>query len=98
MIRFNNSRRSQAEESIRDKNAMADIANISSEADNYLPYKNNIEYEWVKFIQTNKMTKRLMTIFFGNPTLVPIEKDLSYKNMDKIKALLTKLLYDKVTW
>ena len=35
-------------------------------------------------------------MFFRNSTLALMQKYLSYKNIDKIKALLTKLSYDKV--
>ena len=42
------------------------------------------------------MTKRLMTMFFSNPTLALMREHQNYKNMDKIKALLTELLYGKV--
>ena len=49
-------------------------------------------------MQASKMRKRLMTMFFSNPILILIWEHLSYKNIDKIKALLTKLLYGKVIW
>ena len=48
-------------------------------------------------MQVSKMTKKLITMFLSNPTLAPIWEHLSYKNVDKIKALLTELLYNKVT-
>ena len=48
-------------------------------------------------MQANKITKRSMTISFSNPTLAPMQKHLNYKNMGKIRALLTKLQYGKVT-
>lgn len=39
-----------------------------------------------------------MGIFFNNFDLALIQKHLSYKNMDKMRALLTELPYSKVTW
>lgn len=48
-------------------------------------------------MQVSKRTKRLMTIFFINPKLVPMWEYLNYKNVDKMKALLTKLSYGKIT-
>ena len=39
-----------------------------------------------------------MTILFTNPNLAYMRKHLSYNNIDKIKSLLIKLLYDKVIW
>ena len=76
---------------------MANITNIPSNAGNWLPDKNIVEYKWVRFLQANKITKKLMTIFFNNPILPPMQKYLTYKNMDKIKAWLTELPYDKIT-
>ena len=38
-----------------------------------------------------------MIIFFSNPILAFIWKHLSYKNVDEMRALLTELLYGKVT-
>ena len=49
-------------------------------------------------MQDSKMTKESMGIFFNNPDLAPIWEHLSYKRVDKMRALLTELLYDKVTW
>lgn len=43
------------------------------------------------------MTKKSIEILFNYFNLVPIWKHLNYKNIDKMKALLTKLLYNKVT-
>ncbi len=51
---------------------MADVADISGDADNRLPLNNNVEYEWARFMQASKMTKGSMTIFFSNPTLAPM--------------------------
>ncbi len=45
LIKFNDSKRGQAREPIRDKDAMADCADIPGDADNRLPFKNNVEYE-----------------------------------------------------
>ncbi len=39
-----------------------------------------------------------MIMFFSNSTLVPMWEHLSYKNVDEMRALLTKLPYGKVTW
>ncbi len=77
---------------------MTDVADIPGDADNQLPFKNNVEYEWTRFMQASKMTKGSMTIFFSNPTLAPMREHLSYKNVDEMRALLTELLYSKVTW
>ncbi len=49
-------------------------------------------------MQASKMTKGLMIMFFSNPTLASMWEHLSYKNVDKMKTLLTKLPYGKVTW
>ncbi len=98
LIRFNDGRRGQAGESVGNKDAMADIADILGDIDNRLPLKNNVEYEWARFIQASKMTKGSMTMFFSNPTLAPMRKYLSYKNVDKMRTLLTELPYSKVIW
>lgn len=44
------------------------------------------------------MTKESMIIFLNNPDLAPIREYQNYKNIDKMRILLTKLLYSKVTW
>ena len=49
-------------------------------------------------MQASKMTKRSMTIFFNNLTLASIQEYSSYKNVDKIRALLIELPYNKITW
>ncbi len=77
---------------------MADVADIPGDTDNRLPFKNNIEYKWARFMQASKMTKGSMTMSFSNPTLSPMLEHLSYKNVDKMRALLIELPYDKVTW
>ncbi len=96
-IRFNDGKRSQARELIRDEDAMTDVVDIPGDADNCLLLKNNVEYEWARFMQASKMTKVSMTIFFSNPTLALIREHLSYKNMVKIRALLKELPYGKIT-
>ena len=48
--RFNDVKRGQTKKSGRDKIYMADIADIPSNIDNCLRFKNNIEYEWARFI------------------------------------------------
>ncbi len=77
---------------------MANVADIPGDADNRLPFKNNVEYEWARFMQASKMTKGSMTMFFSNLTLAPMREHLSYKNMDEMRVLLTELPYGKVIW
>ena len=48
-------------------------------------------------MQDNKMMKGLMRIFFNNPGLVLMREYFSYKSVDKMRILLTELLYSKVT-
>ena len=36
--------------------------------------------------------------FFNSPDLVPMQKYLSYKNVDEMRALLIELPYSKVIW
>ncbi len=98
LIRFKDGKRGQVEELVGDNNAMTDIADIPGDADNQLPFKNNVEYEWARFMQVSKMTNGSMTICFSNLTLALMQEHLSYKNVDEMKALLTELLYSKVTW
>ena len=99
IIGFINSKRGQTGEPIGDKKFMAYLEDTQIVLnDNRLPFKNNIKYTWAKFIQDSKMIKGLMEMFFNNPDLAPIWKYLSYKNMDKIRPLLTELLYGKITW
>ncbi len=97
LIRFNDGTRGQVGKQVGDKDAMADVADIPGDTDNRLPFKNNVEYEWARFMQVSKMTKRSMTMFFSNPTLAPMWDHLSYKNVDEMRALLTELPYGKVT-
>lgn len=47
-------------------------------------------------MQDSKMTKTLIEMFFNNLNLIPRQEHLSYENIDKIKVLLIKLLYNKV--
>lgn len=60
--------------------------------------KHSVDYAWAKFLQASKMSKRLIEIFFSNPYLALMQKQLSYKNMDKIRTLLIELPYSKITW
>ncbi len=76
---------------------MADVTDKQGDADNKLPLKNNVEYEWARFIQASKMTKGSMIMFFSNPTLTPMREHLRYKNVDEMRALLIELPYSKVT-
>lgn len=66
---------------------------VFSNNNNFL-LKNNIEYKWRKFMQNRKITKESIEIFFNNLNSILLQKYLSYKNIEKITALLTKLLYD----
>ncbi len=77
LIKFNDGRRGQAGEQVEDKDAMADVADIPGDVDNRLPFKNNIEYKWARFMQASKMTKGSITMFFSKPTLAPMRKHLS---------------------
>ena len=43
------------------------------------------------------MTKESMRMFFSNLTLALLQKHLSYKNVDKMRALLKGLSYGKIT-
>ncbi len=51
---------------------MVDVIDILGDINNCQPFKNNVEYKWARIMQASKMTKGFMTIFFSNPTLVPI--------------------------
>ncbi len=99
VIKFTNSERRQAGEPVGDDEVMAYLADKPVVLNNNgLPFKNNVEYAWVKFMQDNKMTKKSMGMFFNNPDLAPMRKHLSYKNVDEMRALLTELPYGKVSW
>ncbi len=50
LIKFNNGRRGQTGEPVEDEDAIADVADIPGDADNRLPFKNNVEYEWARFM------------------------------------------------
>ena len=47
-------------------------------------------------MQTSKMLKGSMGMFFNNPDLAPMRQHLNYKNVDEMRALLTELPYGKV--
>ena len=99
LIEFNNGKKRQAGEPVDKENTMAYMADILIEQDNScLLFKNNVEYAWAKIMQTSKMLKESIGMFFNNPDLAPMQQHLSYKNMDKIKTLLTELPYGKITW
>ncbi len=99
VIGFTNSEKKQAEEPVRDEEVMAYLVDKPVILnDNGFPFKNNVKYVWAKFMQDSKMTKGSMGMFFNNPDLAPLQEHLSYKNVDEMRALLTKLPYGKVTW
>ena len=99
VIGFTNSEKKQAEEPVRDEEVMPYLADKPVVLnDNSSPFKNNVKYVWAKFMQESKMTKGSMGMLFNNPDLAPIREHLSYKNVDEMRALLTKLPYGKVTW
>lgn len=98
MIGFNKSKKGYVGKPIRDKDVIEYLADMPVVAnDNRLSIQNNVEYACAKFIQASQITKRSIKMFFNNPDLTSIRKYLSYKNVDKIKALLTELPYGKVT-
>lgn len=75
---------------------MTYIANIViDQNNNCFLLKNNVEYLWAKFIQASKIPKKLISIFFNNLNS-PMQQHLSYKNINKMKLLLTKLIYGKI--
>lgn len=76
---------------------MAYIENIPVDIkNNYYLFEINKNYLWTKFQQASKMSKRSMGIFFINVDLASLQKQLRYKNVNKIQTLLTELLYGKV--
>lgn len=82
-----------------DKDTMAYMEDVPVDVDNdYHPFRYGVDYAWAKFLQASKMLKGSMGIFFSDLDLVPIRERLSYKNVDEMQALLTELLYGKVTW
>lgn len=98
VIRFTNSKREQAGKPVGDKKFMAYMANTMVVLnDNGFSFKNNIEYIWAKFIQDGNMTKNRMGMFFNNLNLASIREYFNYKSVDKMRALLIKLPYSKVT-
>lgn len=54
---------------------------------NNLLFENNVEQIWANFIQASIITKKSIKKFFNNLDLATMQKYLSYKNMNKIKAL-----------
>lgn len=53
---------------------MAYIADISVKmVNNCLLFKHNVEYAWAKFIQDSKMSKSLISKFFINLNLAPMQ-------------------------
>lgn len=73
---------------------LADIMVVLN--DNSFLFKNNVKYTRAKFMQDSKMTKESIGMFFNNPNLAPIWEYLSYKNLNKMRGMLTKLPYSKV--
>lgn len=63
---------------------------------NFLLFKNNVEYAWVRFMQVSKITNRSMTMFFINFNLTLMQEYLNYKNINKMRTFLTKLPYSKI--
>lgn len=63
-----------------------------------LHLKINVKYAWARLMQASKMIKRSMTMFFTNSDLALMWEHLNYKNVDKIRALLIELPYDKIIW
>ena len=99
MIGFTNNKRRQVGKLVGDEKFMVYLADTPVFLNNNgLPFKNNVEYAWAKFMQDSIMTKELMGIFFNNLDLTPMRQHLSFKNVDEMKVSLTKLPYNKVTW
>lgn len=98
-IKFDNCIREQIVELVDKKNTTVYIVDIPINQDNIcFLFKNNVEYIQAKFMQVSKISKGSINIFFNNSDLASIQQYLSYKNIDKIRVLLTKLSYSKVTW
>lgn len=73
VIEFMNSKSEQVKKLVRNKKIMAYLENILIILnDKDFSFKNNVEYAWAKFIQDNKMIKKLMKMIFNNPNLAPI--------------------------
>ena len=84
-IEFNDGKRRQAGMPVDNENTMAYMADISIEQDNNgFSFENNVKYAWAKFMQTSKMSKRSMGMFFNNLNLAPMQQHLSYKNVDEM--------------
>lgn len=84
---MNDGKKIQVKELIGDKNIKVDVINIANDANNYLPFENNIKYKLIRFMQVSKIIKKSMIIFLNNPIFVSIEEYWSYKKVNKIKAL-----------
>lgn len=98
LIKFSNNKRKYVRKLVGYEDIMLDMTNIPIiENNNCHPLKNNIEYTWANFIQNNKITKKPITISFTNFNLASMQEYLSYKNVDKIRVLLTKLSYSRIT-
>lgn len=54
---------------------------------NYYLCKNNVDYISTKFIESSKIFKEIINIFFDNFDLTPIQEQLSYKNVNKMWVL-----------
>lgn len=51
-----------------------------------------------KIYANQQISKKLINIFFNNLNLILMQQYLRYKNLDKMRKLLKKLLYNKVIW
>ena len=91
LIKFDINRKEQAGKLIRYGDVMVGKANIPIiKENNCFLFENNVKYDWARIIQASKQIKKSMIIFFINPNLTPMWKHLSYKNIYKIKVLLTQ--------
>lgn len=67
LIEFNDCIKRKQNEVVDKENTMAYMTDELIDQDNScLPSKNNVRYTQAKFMQTNKMSKGLMGIFFNN--------------------------------
>lgn len=64
--------------------------------DNYFVFKISIEYIQASFMQINKLIKRLIITIYNNPDKTLRQNYLNYKNGNKMKVLLIKLVYGKI--
>ena len=71
---MNDGKKIQVKELIGDKNIKVDVINIANDANNYLPFENNIKYKLIRFMQVSKIIKKSMIIFLNNPIFVSIEE------------------------